>query len=71
MALPPGFPCEGLTGGVFPAAPQILGVLDAFAPPPPDPPATAAAGPQYAPPPPPPAELIEEKVDVFPAAPGF
>jgi len=49
---PPGFPCGGLTGGVFPTPP---GSGSHLAPePPPEPPSTPAV-----PPPPPPAEVYE------------
>jgi hypothetical protein len=65
---PPGFPCEGLTGGVFPV--PAAGVAAPEAPPPPDPPefpTLNGAGPAgFDPPPPPPALVIVENEEGLP-----
>jgi hypothetical protein len=69
--IPPGFPCDGLVGGVFPAAPP-----GAFLPaaPPPDPPLPAIGGPDgLATAAPPPVDVIVEKIEgepEFPAPPS-
>ena len=55
--MPPGNPCDGLTGGVFPAPPALIGGPPDAPPPPPEPPAQPAAP---ALPYPPPAEVIDE-----------
>ena len=36
--LPPGFPCDGDTGGVFPAPPAVSDAVTTAPPPPPPPP---------------------------------
>jgi hypothetical protein len=46
VLVPPGFPCEGLTGGVFPAPPGLVTPDPPIDPaPPPDPPAVSVVPP--------------------------
>jgi hypothetical protein len=54
-------PCDGLDGGVFPAAPVLDKLIPAPPPEPPDPPKPAAV-----PPAPPPADVIVENTESVP-----
>ena len=80
VPIPPGLPCEGLTGGVLPE-PAEPGTVDVALgcsmtpPPPPEPPSLPTllpevGGPgQYVPPPPPPSEVIVLKIVFEPSLP--
>ena len=59
------FPCDGVTGGVFPLPPGL--VVDVSDPPPP--PLPPSTPPVVPPPPPPPADVIVLKIEEEPAAP--
>ena len=63
-------PCDGLTGGVFPAPPGLGPSPILPDPPPPDPPDPPAVGPPTAPPPPPPVDVIVENIEGLPAPPA-